>query len=102
MPAAFGVTEDFGGSPPSGGWVQEASEEKTVEVATIKDATGVTVVAQAKGVITRTVNIKSKGDVSIGSAPTVGAFSGIKVTSAKVSETNDDFRTAEITAVEYQ
>jgi len=102
MPASFGVTEDFGGTPPSGGYVQEATEEKTVEVATIKSATGVTVVAQAKGVVTRTVNIKSKGDVSIGASPTVGAFSGIKVTSAKVSESNDDFRTAEITAVEYE
>jgi hypothetical protein len=47
------------------------------------------------------VVIKSKGDVSIGTAPSIGSFSGFKVTSAKISESNDDFRTAEITAVEY-
>lgn len=82
--------------------MQESSEEQSVEVATIRDETGVTVVAQPKGVVTTTVTIKSKGSVSIGSAPSVGSFSGFKVTSAKISESNDDFRTAEITAVKYE
>jgi hypothetical protein len=102
MPATFGVVDDFGGSAPSGGWVQEANEEKSVEVATIKSEAGITVVAQPKGVITTTVTIRSKGDVSIGAAPSVGSFSGFKVTAAKISESNDDFRTAEITAVKYE
>lgn len=101
MPATFGVQDDFGGTAPSGGWMQESSKEQTVEVATIKDEDGATVIAQPKGVVTTTVVIKSKGDVSIGTAPSIGAFSGFKVTSAKISESNDDFRTAEITAVEY-
>lgn len=102
MPASFGVTDNFGGSAPSGGWRQESSEEQSVEVATIRDETGQTVVAQPKGVVTTTVVIRSKGDVSIGTVPSEGNFAGFKVTSAKISESNDDFRTAEITAVKYE
>ena len=102
MAASFGVTDNFGGTAPSGGWRQESSEEQSVEVATIRDETGQTVVAQPKGVVTTTVMIRSKGDVSIGTLPSEGAFSGFKVTSAKISESNDDFRTAEITAVKYE
>jgi glyoxylate utilization-related uncharacterized protein len=102
MPATFGVVDDFGGTAPSGGYMQESSEEQSVEVATIKDASGKTVVAQPKGVVTTTVTIRSKGDVSIGSAPSIGSFSGFKVTAAKISESNDDFRTAEVTAVKYE
>jgi hypothetical protein len=101
MPATFGVVDDFGGTAPTGGWMQESSSEQTVEVATIRDEAGVTVVAQPKGMVTTTVTIKSKGAVSIGTLPSVGDFSGFKVTSAKISESNDDFRTAEITAVQY-
>lgn len=102
MAASFGITDNFGGTAPTGGWRQETSEEQSVEVATIRDETGQTVVAQAKGVVTTTVMIRSKGDVSIGSLPTEGAFAGFKVTSAKISESNDDFRTAEVTAVKYE
>ena len=102
MAASFGVVDNFGGTAPTGGWRQESSEEQSVEVATIRDELGQTVVAQAKGVVTTTVMIRSKGDVSIGSMPSVGGFSGFKVTSAKISESNDDFRTAEITAVKYE
>ncbi len=82
--------------------MQESSEEQSVEVATIKNEVGATVVAQPKGVITTRVTIRSKGDVSIGSTPSIGSFSGFKVTSAKISESNDDFRTAEITATKYE
>lgn len=102
MAATFGVSDTFNGTSPSGGWLQESSEEQSVEVATIKNETGVTVVAQPKGVVTTRVTIRSKGDVSIGSTPSIGAFSGFKVTSAKISESNDDFRTAEITATKYE
>jgi hypothetical protein len=102
MPASFGVTDTFSGTAPSGGWMQESSEEQSVEVATIKNEVGATVVAQPKGVVTTRVTIRSKGDVSIGSTPSIGSFSGFKVTSAKISESNDDFRTAEITATKYE
>ena len=65
-------------------------------------STGKTVIAQPKGIVTTTVTIRSKGDVSIGTAPSIGSFSGFKVTAAKISESNDDFRTAEVTAVKYE
>lgn len=103
MPATFGITSTFGGTEPSGGFVQESSEEKSCEVATIKDEFGKTVVAQPKGVLTTTVTIRSKGEVQVSSLPTIGSIGGaLKVTSAKISESNDDFRTAEITCVKYE
>lgn len=100
MPATFGVVDNFGGTPPTGGYIQSSEKTETCEVATIKGATGQTVVAQAKGVKTTTVVIKSKGDVSI-TPPGVGSVGAGTVTSAKITESNDDFRTAEVTFTAY-
>lgn len=100
MPATFGVVDQFGGSAPTGGYLQSSEKTETCEVATIRSATGVTVVAQPKGVKTTSVVLKSKGDVSI-TAPSTGDFGAGKVTSAKITESNDDFRSAEVTFTSY-
>lgn len=100
MPASFGVTDQFGGTAPSGGWVQSSESTETCEVATIRDETGKTIAAQAKGVATKVVVIKSKGDVSV-TAPSIGNVGSGKVTSAKITESNDDFSTAEVTFTSY-
>jgi hypothetical protein len=100
MPANFGVTDQFGGTAPSGGWVQSSEQTETCEVATIRDETGATIAAAAKGVATKVVVIKSKGDVTV-TAPSSGAVGSGKVTSAKITESNDDFSTAEVTFTSY-
>jgi hypothetical protein len=100
MPASFGVTDQFGGTAPTGGWVQSSESTETCEVATIRNETGATIAAQAKGVATKVVVIKSKGDVSV-TAPSTGSVGTGKVTSAKVTESNDDFSTAEVTFTSY-
>lgn len=94
MPVTFGAT-NFGVTAPSG-YLQESSKEKTVELATVRDAEGQTVLVQAKPRSTTTTTVKTKGEADLESVPE-GAFTGAKLTSSKVSQTNDDFSTAEAT-----
>jgi hypothetical protein len=94
MPVSFGAV-DFGVTEPSG-YLQESSQEKAVELATIRDADGATVVVQAKPRSTTTTTVKTKGEAALLSVPE-GAFTGAKLTGSKVSQTNDDFSTSEAT-----
>ena len=100
MPATFGVTDNFGLTPPTGGTVEESSHEDEVEAKTIKDATGTTCRAVPSKMVKSTVSIKGRGTASV--AVAAGALSGtVKVTSVKNSESNDDFPTYEVTGVSY-
>lgn len=94
MPVSFGAV-NFSVTAPSG-YLQESSQEAVVELATIRDAEGQTVVSQAKPRSTTTTTVKTKGEADLLAVPE-GAFSGAKLTGSKVSETNDDFATAEAT-----
>lgn len=102
MPATFGVENTFGLTAPAGGHVQESSSEASVEVATIRNAQGITVKAVPKPMVTKTVTLKGKGDAAL-AAVAAGAFSAntLRVTSAKQSESNDDFPDFEITGTAY-
>ena len=99
MPVSFGAVT-FGVTPPSG-YLQESSEEYVVELATIRNEDGQTVVAQAKPRSTTTTNVKTKGEANLLAVPE-GGFSGAKLTSSKVSQSNDDFSTAEATYTLFQ
>ena len=99
MPA-FGVTSTFGLTPP-GGYLQEASSEESCDVATIKDADGSYAVAQAKPLVTKTVTVRTKGEVDLVDVHTGSISGAIVVTSAKVSQSNDDFSTSEVTGTQY-
>jgi hypothetical protein len=94
MPVSFGAIT-FGVTAPSG-YLQESSQETAVELATIRDADGQTVIVQAKPRSTTTTTVKTKGEDDLLAVPE-GAFSGAKLTGSKVSQTNDDFSTAEAT-----
>lgn len=94
MSASFGAST-LGVSAPQG-YLQESSADRTLEVATIRSSEGKTVVAQPKPRSTETITVKTKGEVSFLSVPTAN-FSGATLTSAKVSETNDDFAISEAT-----
>lgn len=98
--ATFGVASTFSLTPPQG-YVQESSSEYSCEVATIRDSDGDIVEAIHKPLITRTVMIRTKGEVDL--VPVhQGAISGtLVVTSSKVSESNDDFAMSEVTANSY-
>ncbi|NDD55757.1 hypothetical protein EBZ39_18145 [bacterium] len=102
MAAHLGVVALNGLSAPVGGYVQESSKEETIEIATIRDAAGVTKVAVAKPMVTRTVMIKGKGDAGLASVA-AGGFTAntVRITEAKQTETNDDFPDFEITGTAY-
>jgi hypothetical protein len=96
----FGVVSTFGLTAPEG-YVQESSSEESVEVATIKNATGAIVEAIAKPLTTKTVMVRTKGAADLVAVHT-GAIAGtLVVTSAKVSQSNDDFSTTEVTAQQF-
>lgn len=96
----FGVASTFGLTPPNG-YVQESSSEESVEVATIKNATGATVEAIAKPMTTKTVTVRTKGEADLVAVHTGAIAGSLVVTSAKVSQTNDDFSTSEITGQQF-
>jgi hypothetical protein len=97
----FGVPSTYGLTAP-GGYAQEASEDKSLDVVTLKDTTGTIVAAQAKKLVTITTTVKCKGETDL-VAVHVGAIAGSKVvTSSKVSESNEDFPTSEVTATSYE
>ncbi len=98
MPVSFGAVT-FGVTAPSG-YLQESSVESVVELATIRDADGQTVVVQAKPRSTSTSTVKTKGEANLLAVPE-GGFSGAKLTSSKISQTNDDFSTSEATYTEF-
>jgi hypothetical protein len=100
MPAAIGVSDLFGMTAPAGGHVSESSQEETQEIATIKDASGVTVIAKPKPLVRTETSIKGYGDPAF-AAVTAGALTAdtLKIVSAKGSESNDDFPQFEIRAV---
>ena len=94
MPITFGAIA-FGVTPPTG-YLQESSKETVVELATIRDADGKTVIAQAKPRSTTTTTVKTQGNANLLAVPE-STFSGATLTSSKISETNDDFATSEAT-----
>lgn len=99
MPVSFGAVT-FGVTAPSG-YLQESTLETVVELATIRDAEGQTVVVQPKPRSTSTTTVKTKGEANLLSVPE-GSFSGAKLTGSKVSQTNDDFSTSEATYTLFQ
>jgi hypothetical protein len=94
MPITFGAVT-FGVTAPSG-YLQESTKEQTIELATIRDADGKTVIAQPKPRSTTTTTVKTKGEANLLAVPET-TFSGAQLTSSKVSETNDDFAMSEAT-----
>jgi len=100
MPA-FGVTHLYELTVPTNAYAQASDSSQDVEVATIKNADGLTVVAQAKPRSKKTVSIKTKGATGLTILHANATITGMAITSSKVSETNDDFATVEITGTIY-
>jgi len=96
MPVTFGAIT-YGRTSPAG-YLQESSEETTIETANIRDEDGKTVVYHQKPRSYTTTTLKTKGELGYMTVATAGSdFVGATITSSKVSETNDDFATSEVT-----
>jgi hypothetical protein len=94
---AFSDIELFGVSDPASGFVQETTETKTKEIATVRDTTGVTKLAVLKGVQTTETVIKGKGIYSPAVAVNKNVAGSAVITSAKISQSAEDFPDYEIT-----
>jgi len=94
---AFATIDLFGVTDPASGYVQETTKTESVEIATVRDTTGVTKIAVLKGVKTTETVIKGKGTY----APAVTANANVTatavITSAKFSESAEDFPDYEVT-----
>lgn len=99
MSISFGAIS-YGVTAPSG-YLQESSQEVTRETATIRQANGQIVVAIVKPRSTTTTTVTTKGEANLLTVPE-GNFSGATLTSAKESQTNDDFSTSSATYTLFQ
>lgn len=101
MAAVFGVVNLYGLAPATG-HAQESSKDAGIEIATIRDANGVTVMAKPKKLVTKNITISGKGTVNFSDVATGTITKGTAfVTSVKVTENQDDFPSFEIQAVIY-
>ena len=94
---AFANIDLFGVTDPASGFVQETTQTKTAEIASVRDNTGVTKLAVLKGVVTTETVIKGKGIYVPAVVVTKDVLGTSVITSAKVSESAEDFPDYEIT-----
>lgn len=98
----LGVTNLFGLTAPSVGHVSASEKKSNIGVATVRNASGVTVIAKAKQLIKDAITLRGKGDAEFANVTAGAITKGTpKIVRAKQSETNDDFPDFEIEAVNY-
>lgn len=94
---AFASISLFGVTDPAAGFLQETTETKTKEIATVRDTTGVTKLAVLKGVQTTETVLKGKGTYVPAVTANLNVAGTAVITSAKISESAEDFPDYEIT-----
>jgi hypothetical protein len=95
---AFSDIVLFGVTDPASGFLQETTQTKTAEIASVRDTTGVTKIAVLKGVVTTETVLKGKGTYPSPAVTVNKNVTGTAViTSAKISESAEDFPDYEIT-----
>jgi hypothetical protein len=94
---AFATIETYGVNDPAAGFLQETTETKTAEIASVRDTTGVTKLAVLKGVVTTETVLKGKGTYSPAVTANLNVTGSAVITSAKISESAEDFPDYEIT-----
>jgi hypothetical protein len=94
---AFSDIDLFGVTDPASGFLQETTQTKTAEIASVRDTTGVTKIAVLKGVVTTETVLKGKGTYSPAVAVNKNVTGTGVITSAKISESAEDFPDYEIT-----
>jgi Na+/H+-translocating membrane pyrophosphatase len=100
---AFASVNAFGASDPAGGYLQESSQEESLEVATCRDATGNTVLAVAKGMVTKTTTIKGKGTYRVTQITRNNDIgNSVIMSAAKTTESAEDFPEYEFTYTSYR
>jgi hypothetical protein len=100
---AFGVQDLFSLSAPTVGYVNESTETKTIEAATLRDQDGVTQCVAAKPLITIEVTHKGMGGDALGTlaAGTLSSTGTLQITSQKRTETNSEYPEFDVSAKGY-
>jgi hypothetical protein len=104
MAATIGVTSLLSLiSAPTGCVINEVTKEQTKEIKTIRNATGTTVQAGTVNMTETKVTVKGKGmpNLSLVSTATIIASATLKVVSASIDETLDDFPDFTLEAVSW-
>lgn len=98
MAAHIGVLTTFGLSTPGSAYTNEAESSQDVEVATVRDENGVTVIAVPRKKVTHTLSIKGKGDPGLAAVVATASVSvdTVFLISAKATENGTDFPDFEI------
>ena len=94
---AFATIDLFGVTDPATGYLQETTQTQTAEIASVKNTSGVTALAVLKGVLTTETVIKGKGTYTPVITANLNVTGTAVITSAKVSESAEDFPDYEIT-----
>lgn len=94
---AFATIALFGLTDPATGYLQETTQTQTAEIASVKNTSGVTALAVLKGVLTTETVIKGKGTYTPVITANLNVTGTAVITSAKVSESAEDFPDYEIT-----
>jgi hypothetical protein len=94
MAATIGVTSLLSLiSAPTGCVINEVTKEQTKEIKTIRNATGTTVQVAPANMTETKVTVKGKGIPALSLVSTAASIASatLKVTSASIDETQDDF-----------
>lgn len=103
MAATFSIQNITDLTEPTGGYINEADVDSSIDVAEVRDEAGNIVIAKPKKLITETQTIKGKGDPALAGVTAGGFTEGtVKIIEAKGTETNEDFPDFEITGRVYR
>jgi len=99
----LGVTNLFGITAPTIGYVNESERKRTIELITLQNTEGVTVCVDTKPLVKIESSLKGKGDPILGlmAAATLSSKNVIQVTSKKKMEILNDYPGFEIAGEGY-
>lgn len=99
----LGVTNLFGITAPTIGYVNESDRKKSIELNTLQDAAGVTVCVSPKPLVKIESSLKGKGDPILGLmvAATLSTKNAIQVNSKKKTEALSEYPGFEVAGVGY-
>jgi hypothetical protein len=104
-PPAFGIGGVyFGMTPPEGGYVEEVSEEESLETVTAEDEEGDVVVAEPRELVTKKLSMRGRGGIDLAAVVEVSAVAlgDVIVESVESEETNTEMPTFSINATSFR
>lgn len=91
-------------TPPEGGYVEEVTEEESLEIVTAMDEQGQEVLAEPQELITKNLTMRGRGGINLAAVAETAeiGLGDVIVTSVKNTESNTTFPTFEISARAYR